>query len=39
MISKNLCRSRTFIKSMGGKSDYEGLLLAAVVHDTRMKHE
>ncbi len=39
MISKNLYRSRTSSKGMGGKSDYERMVMAAVVHDTRMKHE
>ncbi len=39
MIAKNLYRSRTSSKGMGGKKDYENLVLAAVVHDTRMKDE
>lgn len=27
------------VKAMGGKSDYENLVLAAMVHEKRMKNE
>ncbi len=42
-MSRNDCekfiQKQDIVESMGGKSDYESLLLAAVVHDKRMKHE
>ncbi len=42
-MSRNDCekfiQKQDMGKGMGGKSDYESMVLAAAVHDTRMKHE
>ena len=41
-MSRNDCEKflqrQDMVKGMGGKSDYESLLLAAVVHDARVRY-